>query len=67
MQHHSLETITGVLWDITIAGLIMALTVLMPDVFPRWMALCGIPLLTCRLAITSLEVSGTTQRVSGST
>ena len=64
MRGSKLETITGALWDVTIAGLIMALTMLMPDVFPRWMALCGVPLLTCRLAITSLEVSRSMQRVS---
>ena len=64
MGDHNLETITGAIWDVTIAGLIVALTVLMPDVFPRWMALCGVPLLTCRLAITSLEVSRGMQRVS---
>lgn len=64
MRGSNLETITGVLWDVTIAGLIVALTVLMPAVFPPWMALCGVPLLTCRLAITSLEVSRNMQRVS---
>ena len=64
MRRPNLETITGALWDVTIAGLILALTVLMPAVFPPWMALCGVPLLTCRLAITSLEVSRSMQRVS---
>ena len=64
MRGSKLETITGALWDVAIAGLIMALTMLMPDGFPRWMALCGVPLLTCRLAITSLEVSRSMPRVS---
>lgn len=64
MNGHTLESITGAIWDVTIAGLMIALTVLMPDVFARWMALCGVPLLACRLAIASLEHSQGVRQVS---
>ncbi|MFT5681693.1 MAG: hypothetical protein ACI8RZ_002599 [Myxococcota bacterium] len=51
----SLNTITSTLWDLTLAGFIIALTLLWPDIFPRWMALSAIPLLVCRAAISSLD------------
>jgi hypothetical protein len=57
---HNLSTVTGTLWDVTLAGLIIGLTLLLPDIFPRWMALSGIPLLACRAAISSLDP---TQRI----
>lgn len=50
-----LSTITSTLWDLTLAALILSLTLLWPDIFPRWMALSGIPLLACRAAISSLD------------
>ena len=51
----SIEPVTSTLWDAFIAGLIVALTLLWPDIFPSWMALCGIPLLACRAAISALD------------
>lgn len=54
MRQH-FNTITSALWDTILAGLIFSLTVLWPDIFPSWMALSAIPLLSIRLAISALE------------
>jgi len=47
--------VTGTLWDLTIASLICALPLLLPEVFSGWVALSAIPLLACRIAISSME------------
>ncbi|MDG1479392.1 MAG: hypothetical protein P8R54_07365 [Myxococcota bacterium] len=47
--------VTGTLWDLTLSALICVLPLLLPEVFSLWVALSVIPLLTCRVAISSLE------------
>jgi hypothetical protein len=49
------KVVTGTLWDLTLSALICALPLLLPDVFPCWMALSALPLLACRTAISCLE------------
>ena len=64
MMSQNFNTITKTLWDVIIASLILGLTVLWPDIFPSWMALCGIPLLVCRAAISSLDLAQSANGVS---
>ena len=50
-----LSSITSTLWDTVLAGLIVGLTLMWPDIFPTWMALSALPLLATRAAIASIE------------
>ena len=58
MVNRRAQNIMSVLWDACLAFFIVGLTWLMPQVFPAWMALCGIPLMLCRAAIASTESVG---------
>ena len=58
MMNHQINTITNTVWDASIALLIIGLTVFLPEIFPSWMALSGIPLLVTRAAISSLDRAG---------
>ena len=46
-----------VLWDSFIVALIALVVVVWPDIFPSWMAFSGLPLLACRAAISTMELT----------
>lgn len=43
------------LWDGLLVGLMFALTLAMPDVFPAWLAFGALPLLACRATISRMD------------
>ena len=52
----SIDNLTHILWDIALCSLIALITVVFDMVFPRWMALCGLPILLCRVGILSQRI-----------